>query len=122
MTNKAQVDGWKGPGEGTPEERAFKLYRQDGKMYGRGTTDDKGPVTGWINVLEAHKKQSLELPVNMRFLFEGNEEKGSPGLDEFIKAEVEKGDNSFFHTVDCVCIVRPSSLLIMAIPFTHRVI
>ncbi|KAL4076829.1 hypothetical protein V8B97DRAFT_1943635 [Scleroderma yunnanense] len=98
------VDGWNGPGEGTPEDRAFNLYRKDGKMYGRGSSDDKGPVTGWINVLEAHKQKNPPLPVNIRFIFEGNEEIGSPGLDDFIAAEVKKGENGFFHSVDCVCI------------------
>jgi acetylornithine deacetylase/succinyl-diaminopimelate desuccinylase-like protein len=33
------------------------------KMYGRGSSDDKGPVLGWINVLEALKSEGTELPV-----------------------------------------------------------
>lgn len=35
-----------------------------GKLYGRGSTDDKGPVMGWLNVIEAHKNLGLELPVS----------------------------------------------------------
>ena len=31
----------------------FKLVEKDGKLWGRGATDDKGPVLGWINVIEA---------------------------------------------------------------------
>lgn len=29
---------------------------ETGRMYGRGSTDDKGPVLGWINAIEAHQK------------------------------------------------------------------
>lgn len=59
---------------------------------------------GWLNVLEAHQAQRLELPVNLRFCFEGMEESGSEGLDELIEKEVAEGD--WFKGVDCVCIVR----------------
>lgn len=75
-------------------------------MYGRGSTDDKGPVLGWLNVLEAHFNQGLELPVNMRFCFEAMEESSSEGLDDFIAKEAAKGDQGWFDMVDCVCIVR----------------
>ena len=77
-------------------------------MIGRGSTDDKGPILGWLNVLEAHKTLGLELPVNMRFCFEGMEESGSEGLDEWITEEVKKGKSSWFDGVDAVCIVRLS--------------
>ena len=59
-------------------------------------------------MLEAHKALGLELPVNMRFCFEGMEENGSEGLDDLIKSEVAKGKDGWFDGVDCVCIVRPS--------------
>ncbi|KAA1470627.1 CNDP dipeptidase [Dentipellis sp. KUC8613] len=91
-------DGWTHP--------PFTLTRDDatGRLYGRGSSDDKGPVLGWINVLEAHHKLGLALPVNLRFCLEGMEESGSEGLDEFILAEVKKGKDSWFDGVDCVCI------------------
>ena len=60
---------------------------------------------GWLNVLEAHKDLGIELPVNIRFVFEGMEESGSVGLDEFIAAEYAKGKDGWFHGVDAVCIV-----------------
>lgn len=74
-------------------------------MFGRGSTDDKGPVLGWINVLEAHHTLGLGLPINLRICFEGLEEDGSQGLDELIATEVAKGAEGWFHGVDCVCIV-----------------
>ncbi|KAG8849405.1 hypothetical protein FRB96_000847 [Tulasnella sp. 330] len=89
-------DGW--------DHEPFKLTHDEktGRLYGRGSSDDKGPLLGWINVLEAHVKLGLELPVNLKFCFEGMEESGSEGLDDLIKAEV--GPGKFFDGVDCVCI------------------
>ncbi|CAN9410560.1 unnamed protein product [Alternaria alternata] len=49
------------------------------RMYGRGSTDDKGPVLGWLNAIEAHQKAGVELPVNLIMCFEGMEENGSRG-------------------------------------------
>lgn len=61
---------------------------------------------GWLNVLEAHNDLGIELPVNLRFVFEGMEESGSLGLDEFIATEHARGKDGWFHGVDAVCIVR----------------
>lgn len=72
------------------------------RMYGRGSTDDKGPVLGWLNAIQAHQAAGVELPVNLLMCFEGMEESGSEGLDDFIKKEAEKG--GFFEGVDAVCI------------------
>ena len=79
------------------------------RVYGRGTTDDKGPIMGWLNVLEAHHTLGIDLPVNLVFCFEGMEESGSEGLDEFIAKEAAKGDQGWFGGVDAVCIVRDDS-------------
>ncbi|KAI0826074.1 CNDP dipeptidase [Irpex lacteus] len=89
-------DGW--------NTEPFKLVvdEKSGKMFGRGSTDDKGPIMGWLNVLEAHHKLGLPLPVNLRFCFEGMEESGSEGLDEFIAAEAKR--DNWFKDVDAVCI------------------
>jgi acetylornithine deacetylase/succinyl-diaminopimelate desuccinylase-like protein len=70
-----------------------------------GSSDDKGPILGWLNVLEAHHALKKPLPVNIRFCFEGMEESGSEGLDDFINAEAQKA-GGWFEGVDCVCIVR----------------
>jgi Cys-Gly metallodipeptidase DUG1 len=70
------------------------------RMYGRGSTDDKGPVLGWLNAIEAHQKAKLDFPVNLLMCFEGMEENGSEGLDEFIQVEAKK----YFKDADAVCI------------------
>lgn len=73
---------------------------EKGRMYGRGSTDDKGPVLGWLNAIEAHKKAGIDFPVNLLMCFEGMEEYGSEGLDDFINAEA----NKYFKDADAVCI------------------
>ena len=48
----------------------FKLTEtDDGKLYGRGSTDDKGPVLAWINVLSAYQSLKKEIPVNLKVSF-----------------------------------------------------
>ncbi|KAF2020383.1 CNDP dipeptidase [Aaosphaeria arxii CBS 175.79] len=79
----------------------FTLTIDDkGRMFGRGSTDDKGPVLGWLNAIEAHQKAGVDFPVNLIMCFEGMEENGSEGLDELIAEEAKK----FFKDADVVCI------------------
>ncbi|QPG74085.1 hypothetical protein FOA43_001406 [Brettanomyces nanus] len=85
-------DGW--------NTEPFEMVEKDGKLLGRGSTDDKGPVIGWLNVLEAHRAAGIELPINLITCFEGMEESGSIGLDQLIHDEADK----FFKGVDVVCI------------------
>lgn len=86
-------DGW--------ATKPFDLTIDDkDRMYGRGSTDDKGPVLGWLNAIEAHQKAGIDFPVNLLCCFEGMEEYGSEGLDDFINAEAKK----YFKDADAVCI------------------
>ncbi|KAK1572791.1 peptidase family M20/M25/M40 [Colletotrichum navitas] len=86
-------DGWKHePFEMTVEE--------SGRLCGRGTSDDKGPLVGWINMIEAFQKADLEVPANLVFCFEGMEETGSFGLRGALEDEADK----YFSDVDVVCI------------------
>ncbi|XP_072172211.1 cytosolic non-specific dipeptidase-like [Diadema setosum] len=85
-------DGW--------DTDPFVLTEVDGKLYGRGSTDDKGPVMCWINVIEAYQALGREIPINIKFCFEGMEESGSEGLDDLIESQKD----TFFKDVDYVCI------------------
>lgn len=69
-------------------------------VYGRGSTDDKGPVLGWLNVVEAHNELKLDFPVNLVVCFEGMEESGSLGLDDLIAKEAKQ----YFAGIDTTCI------------------
>jgi Cys-Gly metallodipeptidase DUG1 len=96
-------DGW------DTDPFTLTIDNTTGRLIGRGSSDDKGPVLGWVNILEAHKTLGLELPVNLKFCFEGMEESGSEGLDDLINGEVKKGKEGWFDGVDCVCIVSEIS-------------
>lgn len=54
-------------------------------MFGRGTSDDKGQLFAHVKALESHLRTSRELPINVRCLFEGEEEIGSSNLDGFLE-------------------------------------
>ena len=67
----------------------FEPHIQDGRIYARGATDDKGNLFIPLVVVEAMLKTSGELPVNLKFFFEGQEEIGSPQLPDFIAGHKE---------------------------------
>ena len=96
------MDGW------NTDPFTLTIDESTGQLIGRGSSDDKGPVLGWLNVLQYHHEQGKELPVNLRCCFEGMEESGSEGLDELVERESKPG--GWFDGVDCVCIVRSPSL------------
>jgi acetylornithine deacetylase/succinyl-diaminopimelate desuccinylase-like protein len=68
----------------------FEATVRDGEIYARGSADDKGQVFMHFKAVEAHIKQQGRLPVNMKFLIEGEEEVGSANLDNFITAHKDQ--------------------------------
>ena len=63
----------------------FEPTIRNGKIYARGATDDKGQVYMHVKSVEAHLKTNGKLPVNVKFIIEGEEEIGSDNLEEFVK-------------------------------------
>ncbi|KAL4857151.1 Cys-Gly metallodipeptidase DUG1 [Chlorella vulgaris] len=67
----------------------FTLHSEDGWLYGRGTTDNKGPVLAFVyavkELLEECKQGGSCLPANVVFLIEGEEENGSTGFHEAVQ-------------------------------------
>lgn len=59
---------------------------RDGRIYARGATDDKGPVVVALETARRFLAENGELPLNVRFLIEGEEEIGSPSLPAFCEA------------------------------------
>jgi acetylornithine deacetylase/succinyl-diaminopimelate desuccinylase-like protein len=55
------------------------------KLYGRGACDDKGQMFAYVKALELHLQARGSLPVNVKCLFEGEEEIGSPNLILFLR-------------------------------------
>jgi acetylornithine deacetylase/succinyl-diaminopimelate desuccinylase-like protein len=63
----------------------FEATIRDGEIYARGAADDKGQVFMHFKAVEAHLKQNARLPVNIKFILEGEEEVGSAHLDDFVR-------------------------------------
>ncbi len=63
----------------------FEPVVRDGKLFGRGTSDNKGQILAHVKAVEAFLKTRTPLPVNVVFLIEGEEEVGSNALLAFVK-------------------------------------
>ncbi len=69
------------------ETPPFEPTIKDGKIYARGASDDKGQVFAHV---AAVAQLADELPLNVKFVIEGEEEIGSPNLVPFVEANREK--------------------------------
>ncbi|HEX6309065.1 MAG TPA: dipeptidase [Longimicrobiales bacterium] len=95
---------WRGAGDGAPTvliyghydvqppeplelwtTPAFEPQMRDGRIYARGSVDDKGQLYLHIKAIEAHLQASGRLPVNIIVLAEGEEEVGSENLMPFVE-------------------------------------
>lgn len=75
------LEDWRSP--------PFAAEIHDDRMIGRGTTDSKGNLMAHLEALEAYKESVGEAPVNLKFLFDGEEESGSPSLPKFVKQNLQ---------------------------------
>lgn len=72
------VDLWESP--------PFVLTEREGRLYGRGASDDKGELASRLAAVRAVKeRQGGKLPIKIKWLIEGEEEVGSPSLVEFVE-------------------------------------
>ncbi len=76
----------------------FEPTRRNGNLYARGATDDKGQMFTHIKSAEAWMETEGKLPINVKFLIEGEEEVGSAHLEQFI------ADNKKRLQCDCVVV------------------
>ncbi|NJP25300.1 dipeptidase [Microbispora sp. SCL1-1] len=68
----------------------FELRVDGDVIRGRGVTDDKGPVFIVLKVAQAFIEQEGALPLNVKFLFEGEEEIGSPHLPAYLREHADE--------------------------------
>lgn len=90
----SKEDGW--------DTDPFSLTEKGGNMFGRGSTDDKGPVLAWLWAVEVFRELEVELPVNLKVCFEGMEESNSECLDDLLEREAKRG--GFLWDVDYVVV------------------
>ena len=70
------------------------------RIYGRGVSDDKGPLLLTVQVADAYLTATGTLPLNLKFLFEGEEEVGSAHLDALVAAHAERLGADFVLSAD----------------------
>lgn len=68
----------------------FQPVIRDGRMYGRGISDDKGHIVSRLHAIDAILATDGDLPCNVKFIVEGEEETSSVHLHDFIRANTEK--------------------------------
>lgn len=91
----SKEEGW--------NDEPFQPVIRDSKIYARGATDDKGQLYTHIKAVESILKTSGSLPVNVKFLIEGEEEIGSAGVSVFVN------ENPHRLATD-VCLISDSSM------------
>jgi succinyl-diaminopimelate desuccinylase len=68
----------------------FEPTVRSGNIYARGATDDKGQMLTHVKSVEAWMKTAGKLPLQVKFLIEGEEEVGSEHLGPFVKGNRER--------------------------------
>jgi acetylornithine deacetylase/succinyl-diaminopimelate desuccinylase-like protein len=71
--------------EGKWHSDPWKLTSRNGRLYGRGSADDKAAITAQLGAVASFLKTSGKLPVNVKMLVEGEEEVGSSNLMSFFQ-------------------------------------
>jgi acetylornithine deacetylase/succinyl-diaminopimelate desuccinylase-like protein len=97
----APLDEWESP--------PFEPTLRDGWLYGRGTADDKGQLYALLKAA-ALLAADGELPVNVRFVCDGEEETGGTGVVDFIERDERGAD---------VAVIFDSAMLRPGVPVFH---
>lgn len=71
------------------ESPPFQPSLRDGKLYGRGVSDDKSHITARLHAVDALLAANGDLPCNVKFIIEGEEETASVNLFEFIRNNMD---------------------------------
>ena len=72
------------------ETPAFEPSLRDGKLYGRGVSDDKSHIVARLHAIDALLDTDGELPCTIKFIIEGEEETASVHLHEFVRDHKDK--------------------------------
>jgi acetylornithine deacetylase/succinyl-diaminopimelate desuccinylase-like protein len=78
----------------------FQPQVRNNRLYARGVSDDKGPMLIPIKTAEAFLKTMGKLPINLKLVIEGEEERGSAHLGAFVAAHAELLQADFILSAD----------------------
>lgn len=78
----ADNDGW--------DSHPFELVEKDGRLYGRGASDNKGPLAVMLTAISQLLKEDPEYPLSLSFVVEGEEEIGSPNFAHFLQQHKDR--------------------------------
>lgn len=78
----------------------FEPTIRDGKIFGRGTGDNKGQLIAHVLAVKGLLELYGKLPINVKFLFEGEEEKGSVNLEAFAEKHKDLLKADIAYTAD----------------------
>ena len=76
-------------GEGWTVTEPFKIIEKDGRLYGRGTSDDKGPMLCALYAMRALKECNIPLTKGVRMIMGSDEETGSTDITKYYAVEEE---------------------------------
>ena len=82
-----------------PLPKKGEKINEEWRLYARSASDDKSPITALLAAIDAVKSAGLKFGANVRFIYEGEEEAGSPFLESF----AEKNRSLFETDVLYVC-------------------
>ncbi|CAM4157736.1 M20/M25/M40 family metallo-hydrolase [Jeotgalicoccus halotolerans] len=82
------------------DSNPFKPEIRDGRIYARGAGDNKGQLMAQLLGLKTYQALYGELPINVKFIFEGEEELGSVHLAEFVENHKELLEADLVYTSD----------------------
>jgi len=68
----------------------FEPAIRDAKIFARGACDDKGQLYCHVKALEAYVRQGIELPVNVKFIIEGEEESGGRAVYDYTERHTDR--------------------------------
>ena len=90
----------KGSWKTQPFDSLDRDINYDWRLFGRSTSDDKGPIVMFLNAIDLLKKNNIRIPFNIKVILDGEEEKSSKHLPKAVKTYRELLESDFLVITD----------------------